>query len=440
MADKECGTSASGSISGFSWVYNSTSEKESRSEAPLRFSYFPGLFESDYPTRPYVGNEQKCSSTLDFLPRKLVSIGPDHQADIPVWEEPGTAVPSVAPLESLNLCQNADGIDPERMMGTCVIPMPNLGSPVDEVGRGRTDCSCQDEGSLRCVRQHIIEAREKLIGKFGQKAFAELGFCDMGEVIASKWTEEEEQDFSEVIAAHPASLGKNFWDQLCVVFPSRSKKEIVSYYFNVFMLRRRGEQNRLDPLNVDSDNDEWHCSEDGDEDDDSVVESAQDEDQPLHREHLNEEVESGDDASCDNDMGDEVCAARFEYNRKPHYDSEACTGKSPGGFEDDHDLQDDSCTSYECQLSRPDSYPVVAAEKQSCGVESDHSKHFQNNYSGLNVMNNLGYGMETCDAKVWDVGFLSSYKTNVDLLPTCNMIEEVFGDETWNNTGRDGNA
>lgn len=32
--------------------------------------------------------------------------------------------------------------------------------------------------------------------------------------------------------------------------------EIVSYYFNVFMLRRRTEQNRLDPMNADSDDDE----------------------------------------------------------------------------------------------------------------------------------------------------------------------------------------
>ena len=61
-----------------------------------------------------------------------------------------------------------------------------------------------------------------------------------------------------------------------MVFPSRTKKDIVSYYFNVFMLKVRAEQNRLDPRNIDSDDDEWQGS------DDSVVESPRED--PGHNE------------------------------------------------------------------------------------------------------------------------------------------------------------
>lgn len=39
---------------------------------------------------------------------------------------------------------------------------------------------------------------------------------------------------------------------------SRTKHEIVSYYFNVFVLRRRATQNRSLILDIDSDDVEWH--------------------------------------------------------------------------------------------------------------------------------------------------------------------------------------
>ncbi|KAM0063737.1 putative SANT/Myb domain-containing protein [Helianthus debilis subsp. tardiflorus] len=84
----------------------------------------------------------------------------------------------------------------------------------------------------------------------------DLGFGDMGEVVAEKWTEDNEQLFDEIVYSNHVSSGRNFWNHLAVEFPSRSNQEIVSYYFNVFMLRRRTEQNRLDPTSADSDDDE----------------------------------------------------------------------------------------------------------------------------------------------------------------------------------------
>lgn len=125
-----------------------------------------------------------------------------------------------------------------------------------------------------------MEARQRLRETLGQDMFEKLGFCDMGEEVADKWSEDEEHAFDEVVLSYPASLDKNFWDHLSGIFPSRTKKDLVSYYFNVFMLRKRAEQNRFDPLNIDSDNDEWQRSELGmvEEDTGFLVESQIDQD------------------------------------------------------------------------------------------------------------------------------------------------------------------
>lgn len=148
-----------------------------------------------------------------------------------------------------------------KRMANCIIPMPDPELSVYssvKFGEGRQDCLCPDQGSFRCVRQHVKEARERLRETIGHEKFVKLGFYDMGEEVSRKWTEEEEQIFHEVVYSTPGLRGKNFWEDLSVVFLNRRKKEIVSYYFNVFMLRRRAVQNRSRFLDIDSDDDEWH--------------------------------------------------------------------------------------------------------------------------------------------------------------------------------------
>ena len=53
----------------------------------------------------------------------------------------------------------------KKIMGTCVIPMPDSEAIAkfrfEDVGH-RIDCECLDQGSIRCIRQHVTEAREKL--------------------------------------------------------------------------------------------------------------------------------------------------------------------------------------------------------------------------------------------------------------------------------------
>ncbi|CAL5430806.1 unnamed protein product [Camellia sinensis] len=145
-----------------------------------------------------------------------------------------------------------------KLMGACILPMPDpeLSAHSDVAGDGRKDCLCLDQGSVRCVRQHVRKAREWVRETLGHEKFVQLGFCEMGEEVSQKWTEEEEHAFHEVVYSNPESHGKNFWEHLSMVFPSRTKKEIASYFFSVFMLCRRAFQNRSHFLDIDSDDDD----------------------------------------------------------------------------------------------------------------------------------------------------------------------------------------
>ncbi|CBI15164.3 unnamed protein product, partial [Vitis vinifera] len=264
ISAKDTETFMRGCISTSSWATSSTSEDDARSEAPIDVSLFPEYFSSDSPVRASNDSDDYYLSLLDYPPRKSVPIGSDHQVDVPAWSQ--------------GLELSVGNIDEKRLIGTCVMPMPKSEPFCNDavVGNGRTDCSCHDRGSYRCVRQHIAEAREKLRGTLGEERFVKLGFHDMGEEVAEKWNEEEEQLFHEVVFSNPVSLGKNFWDNLSLVFPSRTTREIVSYYFNVFMLRKRAEQNRYDPENIDSDNDEWPETDDYCNDEHEMTEEDED--------------------------------------------------------------------------------------------------------------------------------------------------------------------
>lgn len=226
-------------------------EKDDENTLPGRLST-SSLASSTTSEEEDLKSENTYSYLLRHPPLKEVPIGPQYQAQIPKWNE-------------INPQHDDNEI---KFMGFCVISIQDTDTDTDTVGKGKTDCFCENRGSLKCTQQHINEARETLKGKIGNKKFTDLGFGNMGESVAEKWTEDEEQLFHEVVYSNPVSFGQNFWKHLSKVFPSRSNQEIVSYYFNVFMLRKRAEQNRCDPVNVDSDDDEWQGSDESEENDD----------------------------------------------------------------------------------------------------------------------------------------------------------------------------
>ncbi|KAG6396584.1 hypothetical protein SASPL_142736 [Salvia splendens] len=240
VPDKEGETSAPLSL-----VTSSSSEDDSVIGETSHWSCFPEYIDINIPRRPMNQIEEPYTDLFNSPPRKEVPLGSDHQAEVPLWDP--------------NASYCCDDFREERITGTCIIAMPNLNNSTMEgvgVGRGRTDCCCLDMGSMRCVQQHVNEAREKLRVTIGYENFVDLGFCNMGHEVAYQWTPHDEEVFHDIVYSNPESHGRKFWKHLSVAFPTRTKNELVSYYFNVFVLRRRAVQNRSYLLEIDSDDDE----------------------------------------------------------------------------------------------------------------------------------------------------------------------------------------
>uniref|UniRef100_A0A1J3FV62 AT-rich interactive domain-containing protein 2 n=1 Tax=Noccaea caerulescens TaxID=107243 RepID=A0A1J3FV62_NOCCA len=355
-------------------------------------------FEVDIPQRVFAPMETLYSFLLDQPARKQVPIGPGHQAIVPEWEG----------CQYQNL--DASG---EKLSGTCVVPMPDLNTD-GIVGRGREFCVCHDRGSIRCVRQHVKEAREEMVKMLGFERFRDLGFCDMGEEVADKWSDEDALTFHEIVYSNPVTLGRNFWQHLEDAFCSRTKKEIVSYYFNVFVLRRRAIQNRSFILDIDSDDDEWHggyggsfgtqYAEEDEEEEDSAIES------PFHQgdEKFNEKVhpfhqeEGEEDAGVsDNDedgnLGNGVCD---EHNTN-----------ATDEYEERLNVGDDSCMTFEHAHDAVNSGWTYCAKKDETGL-GEHQKE----------CNDPMYQKVSTNGK--------------DLQPAGSIMEEIFGHGSWEDKAR----
>ncbi|CAN6234346.1 unnamed protein product [Urochloa humidicola] len=173
-----------------------------------------------------------------------IPVGPDYQAQVPQWT-------GEVPV-------NYDDPETLKWLGTKVWPPINENCKAlfcgDPIGKGReVVCCCNHPGSVECVRFHVAERRFKLKRELGV-AFYAWGFDRMGEEIALSWTDEEEASFKAV--AKRNALGRNFWNRLHLFFQLKGREELVSYYFNCFLLRRRCYQNRITPKNIDSDDEE----------------------------------------------------------------------------------------------------------------------------------------------------------------------------------------
>ena len=73
-------------------------------------------------------------------------------------------------------------------------------------------------GSIRCVRQLVKESREDMVKVLGSEKFRDMGFCDMGEEVAQRWSDEDALLFHEIVYSYPVTLGQNFWKHLEAVF------------------------------------------------------------------------------------------------------------------------------------------------------------------------------------------------------------------------------
>ncbi|WVZ22746.1 hypothetical protein V8G54_001290 [Vigna mungo] len=428
-------------------------EDDTGSGATSLSSASSDCLEFDIPQKAFVPLDDDYLG-FDCSPRKSVPIGPNHQATIPVWRGKYNHDRPSSGLVSANIVDE----DEERLDGTSVLSMHESGSysSPNECGQGRKECNCLDSGSIRCVRQHVREARENLLKTFGKEKFVNLGFCDMGEDVAHHWTEEEEDMFHEVVYTNPASLGRNFWKHLSVTFSSRTSREIVSYYFNVFMLQRRATQNRSRFMDIDSDDDECNTRNPGilcfESSDDSAIESLGDEDVNVENQdnYSDEDDDNSDDGTDDNVLGSTGCDMGNTTEIESEIDQRSSNSKENSQVEAwsnpdervdgcarilnyDIDVQDDSCMSFECDANMASCHSHGFGDANSAlqarGFKCDQSPRVQGKLDlSCNVMEH-GYLLDSCVAKDWyhDYTTCPAPSTDLDFLPTSNLIEEFFG-------------
>lgn len=183
------------------------------------------------------------SDSLTFPGRKKrIPIGRNHQADLPEF------------------C-GADYQSDSKWLGTKIWPLDKAERSKclierEPIGKGRQDsCGCQFPGSIECVRFHVRQKRLKMKLELSS-AFYLWKFNGIGEDVALSWTKDEESKFRQIVETNRLSLEKYFWDELFKFFPRKGREALVSYYFNVFLLQRRGHQNRSGTGNIDSDDED----------------------------------------------------------------------------------------------------------------------------------------------------------------------------------------
>ncbi|KAL0915170.1 hypothetical protein M5K25_015570 [Dendrobium thyrsiflorum] len=187
---------------------------------------------------------RKFGDILSTYPSKRIPIGGHAQADVPDW---------IGPDERHD--GSNDNLDELRWLGTTVRPAKwnETDFKCDSIGKGREDsCGCVFSGSVNCVKRHVRTARRHLKFDLGP-AFFDWCFQQMGEEVCKSWTLKEQVKFDEIVRLNPESEGKSFWDEALKHFTTKRRKDIVSYYFNVYVLRWIRSFTRLKSEAADSD-------------------------------------------------------------------------------------------------------------------------------------------------------------------------------------------
>ncbi|CAA6655102.1 unnamed protein product [Spirodela intermedia] len=191
-----------------------------------------------------------CLLKFSTFERKRVPVGPAFQADIPQWKGRSS--------------KKWDNSDELRRLGTLILPplldLPRTKREEEEeeavIRRGRPEmCGCSSPRSVLCVRSHVAQSRielrwslGRLSARWGSTAWAKRSLVlDLGGAA----------DIRSAGPAEPSSDEKSFLEPALKLFGSKTRRDIVSFYFNAFVFRRMGIQTRLIGCDADSDDDEF---------------------------------------------------------------------------------------------------------------------------------------------------------------------------------------
>ncbi|KAI3879455.1 hypothetical protein MKX03_014075 [Papaver bracteatum] len=183
----------------------------------------------------------------DYLPRLAIPVGPRFQADIPDW---------IGVRKSDN--SSTDNQSDSRYVGTKIWPVEGKiteDSKEKGIGKGRSySCSCKIMGSISCIKLHIFEKGCQLRADLGSVFFT-WKFDEMGEEVSKSWTALEQQCFESLVKTNRISQTDSFLVSALKQLSGKGRKSILSYYFNVYILRRMSKHARLGTELVDSDDD-----------------------------------------------------------------------------------------------------------------------------------------------------------------------------------------
>ncbi|KAF6153485.1 hypothetical protein GIB67_027352 [Kingdonia uniflora] len=181
--------------------------------------------------------------------RAAIPVGPRFQADIPEW---------TGPPKTEHLFDDDDNLDILKWLGTKVWPLEgrNLEASNVEIGKGRSlGCLCQIPGSTMCIKHHIKEGKARLQFQLGP-AFFTWKFDEMGEIVSGSWTHHQQESFKVLVKQNVGLKNTSFLKPAMRCFPCKSRENVVSYYFNVFVPQQISRQTRLGIVVMDSDEDE----------------------------------------------------------------------------------------------------------------------------------------------------------------------------------------
>lgn len=183
----------------------------------------------------------RFSNIDDYKLKPVIPIGPRFQADVPEWRGP-----------ILNESESS------KWLGTVIWPMKDTTKEIDEcvIGKGRSDyCCCTTPGSILCVKYHIGEETTRLQTVLGP-AFQKWKFDQMGEAAAKPWKQSDQQRLTQLMKSNPLSECQDSIKLALECFPLKSKKDIVEFYFNVYIPRRMSMQTRSGYMMVNTYDDE----------------------------------------------------------------------------------------------------------------------------------------------------------------------------------------